>query len=144
MTQRNMPHYICKGEGCDAMQDKPSVCLEPTCNNRYKLLEECNCPHKESHAGEIEMRDKNPVAHTLNVIHFGVAFGVVGGVFVFLLGIASILGFGREAVELFSTFYIGYESTLLGSLAGGLWAFVESFAGGVIIAWVYNIFQKVR
>jgi len=41
-----------------------------------------------------------------------------------------------------SSLYIGYAATLLGSIIGAIWAFVDGFIGGVIVAWLYNAFQK--
>jgi hypothetical protein len=34
--------------------------------------------------------------------------------------------------------YIGYEPTLLGAITGAVWAFVDAFILGVLVAWIYN------
>ena len=56
--------------------------------------------------------------------------------------IAWLFGWGREIVELASSLYLGYAATCLGTIIGTTWAFIDGFIGGVIIAWLYNKFQK--
>jgi hypothetical protein len=60
---------------------------------------------------------------------------------VFFLGIiAWLFGWGTDMVHLFGSFYIGYTPTLLGSIIGMVWGFADCFIGGVVIAWLYNLF----
>jgi hypothetical protein len=68
--------------------------------------------------------------------------GVVWGGGVFFLGLmAAFLDWGTPMVELLGSVYLGYGPTVLGSLIGLLWAFVDGAVGGFILAWVYNHFS---
>ena len=146
-----MPHYICKGENCKTISERPSVCLEPGCVRRYKLLHECECSHKDNH---IEITKIPFIKHTkvkegsifkINPVSFGLSFGFLVGFYFFSLGIfASYFGVGEGLVESLKVLYIGYDATFLGSVAGGLWGVVDGFIGGVVIAYFYNFIQKIR
>ncbi len=50
------------------------------------------------------------------------------------------LSAGVSLVAVLSSLYIGYAPSFVGSVAGTVWAFVDGFIGGVIIAWLYNRF----
>jgi hypothetical protein len=137
-----MTHYVCRGENCKTSSERPSICLEPSCLNRYKLLDECNCRDKKTHGKSV-----SHVHHHggVNPTVMGVAVGSVAAVYFFLIGVtATYLGWGGEIVTAFSTIFIGYDATLVGSFAGGLWALIEWFALGVIMAFVYNTLHRVR
>ena len=80
---------------------------------------------------------------TLNVKAFGLACGLTFGGAMMLLGIVDIFtAWGDAFGAVMSTVYIGYSPTILGSLIGGLWGFVDAGCGGVIIAWLYNRLAK--
>ncbi len=75
----------------------------------------------------------------LDIKALGLAIGIYWGLCCVLLGLSStFLGFGTPLVELFASEYIGYKPTILGSLIGGLWGFVDGFIGGAVVAWLYN------
>lgn len=79
----------------------------------------------------------------LDVRAFGLACGIVWGAAMLLLGLLNIFctwGSGIEAVM--ATLYLGYRATLLGSIIGGIWGFVDGGVGGLIFAWMYNKFAK--
>ena len=79
----------------------------------------------------------------LDVRAFGLALGIVWGIAVLLLGILAMLfNWGTVCVIALSTMYIGYKSTFLGSLVGGIWGFIDAGIAGVVIAWLYNKFAK--
>jgi hypothetical protein len=138
-----MTHYLCKGKNCKTVSERPSVCLEPSCANRYKLLEDCNCPHKSSHFENNECISNN--SRRINVVNLGVAVGATAGLFTLFFGLfASITGSASDLVRALSEIYIGYDTTLIGSFAGALWAFVDGYIGGVIIASLYNWMSKIR
>ena len=141
-----MSHYFCKADGCRTISDSPSICLEPRCFNRYKLLDECDCSHRGRHTRqEVNLSYHAPGHHNLNVFHFGLALGTTVGAYTFLVGIlAMATGWGTELVAVLSTWYVGYNGTLVGSIAGGIWAFLDGFVGGVFISWIYNFFQRKR
>ena len=73
---------------------------------------------------------------------FGLALGTVLGLSYMLLGWFSINGWGRELVGVLSSLYIGYASTILGGIIGGVWGFVEGLIGGTAFAYLYNLFTK--
>jgi hypothetical protein len=81
----------------------------------------------------------------LNIVSLGLALGIAWAVGAFFLGImAWLFDWGTALVEIASSLYIGYKATFLGAIIGTVWAFVDGFIGGVIIAWLYNKFQKRR
>lgn len=70
---------------------------------------------------------------------FGFAFGLIWGLGIFLLGIAgTYCAFGLPFIHLWGSIYHGYTATLLGSVYGGLWGFVDFFIFGWLVALVYN------
>lgn len=78
----------------------------------------------------------------LNIKGFGLALGITWGFAVFILGIAAWwFGWGTGLVDVLGTLYFGYEATLVGSIIGLGWGFVDGFIGGAILAWLYNIFS---
>lgn len=79
----------------------------------------------------------------LDVKAFGLAFGIICGAGMFVLGILSMrLSWGTKIVDIISSVYLGYKSTFSGSLIGAVWGFVDGAIGGVLIAWLYNKFAK--
>lgn len=83
-------------------------------------------PHNHSHA-------------TLGVISFGLAVGLTSGIMVFLLGVvASLFGWGVEMAVALSSLFIGFGPSFVGSIAGAVWASVDGFVFGLLIAWFYN------
>jgi hypothetical protein len=78
-------------------------------------------------------------------VSFGLAFGVFVGFYFFSLGIFSTyFGAGDSLVNALKVFYVGYDSTFLGSIAGGMWGVVDGFIGGMVIAFFYNFIQKLN
>ena len=83
--------------------------------------------------------------HTLGVIAFGFALGLTCGIFVFLLGLsASLLGWGLELAVALSSVFIGFGPTIVGTITGAVWAFVDGLVAGILIAWLYNRFHRNR
>ena len=81
--------------------------------------------------------------HKCDVLALGLAIGILLAAYVFLLGITAwLFDWGTVIVEATSSVYIGYSATFIGSIIGAVWAFVDRFIGGVVIAWVYNKFQR--
>ncbi|MEQ8652070.1 MAG: bacteriophage holin [Kiloniellales bacterium] len=76
---------------------------------------------------------------TLGCISFGLAVGITAGVLVFLLGTAaSIFGWGVPLAVTLASVFVGFGPTLVGSVAGAVWAFASGFFVGVLVAWLYN------
>ena len=76
---------------------------------------------------------------TLGVISFGLAVGVTSSIAVFFLGVmAALFEWGVPVAAVLSSLYIGFGPTLVGAIAGAVWAFVDGFIFGLLIAWIYN------
>lgn len=81
----------------------------------------------------------------LGVISFALAIGVTAAIYVFLLGVAAgLFGWGWVVVEVLSSMFIGFSATFVGSIAGAVWAFVDGFVAGWVIAVVYNFALRQR
>jgi hypothetical protein len=73
---------------------------------------------------------------------FGIAIGVVWAVGVLLGGLVAMIGYGAVFVNALGTVYIGYSASIVGAIIGGIWALVDGFVAGALIAWVYNRFAS--
>jgi len=96
---------------------------------------------READRREVERREgwRRPERAQLGVISFGVALGLTWAVFVFLLSLAAgLLGWGVPVVSVLSTLYVGLEPSLVGCIAGAVWAAANGFVLGVVFAWLYN------
>lgn len=76
----------------------------------------------------------------LRVRAFGLATGVVAGLFVFILTLVS-LWFGRgETIDALVVPFPGFSRSVGGAIMGLIWGFVDGFIGGALLAWLYNRF----
>jgi len=81
--------------------------------------------------------------HRLNPWAFGLASGLVWAFSVLAAGLGSLPSAGGHwlpFVNALSTVYIGYGSSIGGSVIGALWGFIDAFIGGTILIWLYNLF----
>lgn len=79
----------------------------------------------------------------LSACALGVSLGVLSVIWVVVLGlVAMYLNVGQEWVKLAGTVYVGYAATFVGIALGALWAFVDGFVCGVLIAFFYNLCAK--
>lgn len=79
----------------------------------------------------------------LNPKALGIAGGGLCGLYIFCLGLAATyLGWGEELIEPISSFYRGYEATLVGSIFGAIWGMIDGFIAGYIFALIYNWARK--
>ncbi len=69
----------------------------------------------------------------------GMAIGILWAVSVFLLGLFAMFGWGGALVETLGSLYLGYGASIVGAIIGVIWAFVDGFVAGVVIAWIYNL-----
>jgi hypothetical protein len=74
----------------------------------------------------------------LSVRGLALAMGVTWGAGVLVLGLIGAVGWGRAMVDVLGSLYLGFRPTPLGSVIGGVWAFVDGAVGGAIVAWLYN------
>src|SRR5690606_38368 len=74
---------------------------------------------------------------------FGIALCLFWGLAI-LLGTwwMLIVGAQGQIFSKISVFYYGYSVSFIGGLVGFVWSFVFGFIGGVIFAWLYNLFVK--
>jgi hypothetical protein len=81
--------------------------------------------------------------YRLSPLALGLALGVMWGISILIMGlIAYHFTYGTAFVSTMGALYVGYEASIMGSFIGGLIGFVDAFIGGVIIAWLYNIFAS--
>lgn len=79
----------------------------------------------------------------LDVKAFGIACGIVWGAAMLILGLMNTFsGWGAGIEKAMATLYIGYKPTVVGSIIGGIWGFVDAGIGGIVLAWLYNKLQK--
>lgn len=79
----------------------------------------------------------------LDVKAFGFACGIIWGAGMLILGLAGhFFAYGAKFGEAMASIYIGYTPTLLGSVIGGIWGFIDATIGGIIVAWLYNKLAK--
>ena len=72
----------------------------------------------------------------------GVAIGVLWALYVFCVGITAMFVWGGPVVTLLSSLYIGYAASIVGAIIGAVWAVVDGFFAGVVIARIYNMVAK--
>lgn len=72
---------------------------------------------------------------------FGVAFGLVGGLFVFVATAFAIVVLGGDptGLELLGEYFYGYEVSWTGAFIGFFWGFVTAFVFGWFAAFVRNL-----
>lgn len=75
----------------------------------------------------------------LDVKALGLTLGILWGAGVFIMTWWILLtGGAGGAPSLLERIYLGYHITPLGSVIGLIWAAIDGFIGGALIAWVYN------
>lgn len=76
----------------------------------------------------------------LHALGFGFALGILGGISMFIIGLFAMGGYGASYVTMVSSIYVGFGPTILGSVIGAIWGFLDCFVFGVIFAALYNCF----
>ncbi len=78
----------------------------------------------------------------LNTVAMAVAFGILWGACVLLVGIANMIwpGYGQAFLQVCASIYPGYHfGTGVGSVfIGTIYALIDGFIGGAIFGWLYN------
>ena len=76
--------------------------------------------------------------------NLGLALGLLWG-FAVMLGTWWLLLMGQPGTTIFklSAFYIGYTFSFVGGIIGFIWGFVDGFICGFLIAWFYNLGNKI-
>jgi hypothetical protein len=89
--------------------------------------------------------DKERVMNHLKLkpLALGLACGILWGLSILAMGLlAYFFSYGEVFVSTLGTLYVGYESTIIGSILGGIIGFVDAFITGVVLAWLYNLFVR--
>ncbi len=74
----------------------------------------------------------------IDVGRFALAGAILWGLGVFFLGILGNFGWVTKVVEVLGSGYIGYSTSFIGSLIGGMWGFFDALIGCALFAWLYN------
>jgi hypothetical protein len=79
----------------------------------------------------------------IDVKALALALGITWGAAVMLMDLAFIMtGWGGAFVDAMGEFYLGYQPTVIGSVIGFVWGFIDLGIGGAVIALIYNKFAK--
>jgi len=79
----------------------------------------------------------------LNVLAFALTCALLWGLGLFFITLWIILWDGSSSDPTFiARVYRGYSLTVVGSIFGLIWAFVDGFIGGAIFAWLYNLISR--
>lgn len=79
----------------------------------------------------------------LDIKAFGLTLGIIWALAMLFLGLVNTTDqWGSGIVEVMGTLYIGYKPTVLGSLIGSIWGFLDAGIAGVLVAWLYNRLAK--
>ena len=76
----------------------------------------------------------------LNKKALGLAAGILCGVSVFLVTLATVWVGGGEHLELLAKFYFGFTVSYVGAILGLVYGFIDGFICGWLLAWLYNRF----
>jgi len=75
---------------------------------------------------------------------FGFGLGLVWGLTVLIATWWLLLmGAQGKTISLLGAFYKGYSYTFVGGIVGFIWGFVDGFICGFLIAWFYNLGNKM-
>lgn len=79
----------------------------------------------------------------INIKNLALTLGILKALALFLLALISCLfSYGNLLITTLSSVFIGYNSSLLGSIIGLIYGFVSGSVLGALMALVYNILTK--
>ena len=79
----------------------------------------------------------------LSPLALGLSLGILCGVGLWLITIISVVAeIWQSQLSLLIGLYPWYSITLTGSFFGLVCGFIDGFIGGLIFAWLYNLFSK--
>ncbi|MFB6108436.1 MAG: bacteriophage holin [Haloplanus sp.] len=79
---------------------------------------------------------------SLDARAFGLACGLLWAGGVFVLGLTARVGWGKRWQRLLADVYRGYDETPSGLVVGALWALVDGFSGGYVLARLYDALRQ--
>jgi hypothetical protein len=82
-----------------------------------------------------------------NIVQLGLTLGVIWAVLVLLVGIANLIfpAYGVAFLQIVDSIYPGYHFGRWGFggvIVATLYAALDGFVLGVVVAWLYNLFGK--
>jgi hypothetical protein len=80
------------------------------------------------------------MAQELSEKALGLSVGTISAVCMLLIGILGNLGVYMVAVEMMQQWHLFFDLSFVGIIAGIVEASIIGFAGGWLVAWVYNKF----
>jgi hypothetical protein len=81
----------------------------------------------------------------IEAMNLGLAGGIIWGLSIFLMTLVSdATGYAREPLLLLGNIYLGYNISLLGSIIGLVYGFFDVFIALWLLAYIYNLLQKMR
>ncbi len=79
----------------------------------------------------------------LNTVAIAVAFGILWGACILVVGIANMISpsYGQAFLQICASIYPGYHTGAgVGSvMIGTIYALIDGFIGGAIFGWLYNL-----
>ena len=75
---------------------------------------------------------------------FAFACSVTWALGLSLLSLISMVhgSYGRSAISVASSMYLGYDPTIPGLIIGAVWGLIDGFICGYVLASLYNYFLK--
>jgi len=77
----------------------------------------------------------------LSIKGLGLGIGFSCAIFMFLMGLIAISGYGLEWVNLIAKVYIGYDASFFGAILGAIYGFIDGFIFGALTSFFYNRFK---
>ena len=96
--------------------------------------------HKSSCGSSANKCDSHSSSYTkLSCCGLAFAFAITWGLGMFLLGVANIYcSWGEALLDVLSSIYVGFDSTMKGAMIGLLWGLLDGFIFGLLIGCIYN------
>lgn len=94
-----------------------------------------------------EEREVERVMMRLNAQAWGVSFGLIFGLGLFIATIILVIKSGEnpgQHLKLLAAYFPGYSVTTLGAFIGFVYMFVVGYGFGRVIGWVYNVVAGPR
>jgi len=81
--------------------------------------------------------------NTLEAKRVALALGILSGLCMLVMTLFAVIsGWGSALINMLSSVYIGYDSSLLGALFGSIWGFVDGYVSGYLFVVIYNKLPK--
>ena len=113
------------------------------CNNLFAIGQERTKVDFGAKRLNIGRTNEGEVLMRLNTAATAVAFGILWGACLLLVGVANMIwpSYGQAFLQLCASIYPGYHpGTGVGSVViGTIYAFVDGLVGGAIFGWLYNL-----